>query len=348
MGYERKRGKLEEFNAYLRGDACDKFSRVVGATDLLPTMRFVLTLDTDTELPREAARQLVATMAHPLVRPVYDQEKNRILHGYGILQPRVAISLPSAHQSLFAKLFAGDPGIDPYTRLVSDVYQDIFGEGSFIGKGIYEVEVFARILGGRLPENRILSHDLLEGGYVRTGLVSDVQIYEDHPSHFGADANRRHRWIRGDWQIASWLLPRVPGADVRHTMNPLSGLSRWKILDNLRRSFIPVALLLLLTVSWVALESPLYGMLAVLAMMLFPVLPNAFLETFEKSEEVAVAAHLRAVARRMGLQSEQFFLTVAFLPFDAWMSLDAILRTWWRIVFSHRRLLEWQTASDAQ
>ncbi len=348
MGYERKRGKIEEFNAYLQGGARDRFSTVVGEIDLLAAMRFVITLDTDTELPREAARQLVATMAHPLVRPVYDPAKHRIAHGYGILQPRVAISLPSAQQSLFAKFFSGDPGIDPYTRLVSDVYQDIFGEGSFIGKGIYEVGVFAQILGHRFPENRILSHDLLEGGYVRTALVSDVQLYEEYPAHYTADASRRHRWIRGDWQIASWLLPRVPGADVRRTANPLSGLTRWKILDNLRRSFVPAGLLALLLVSWLTLESPAFGTLAVMAMMLFPLLPSAFLEAFEKAEEVAVGAHLQAVVRRLGQQTEQFVLTLAFLPFDTWMSLDAIMRTLWRVTFSHRRLLEWQTASDAQ
>ena len=210
----------------------------------------MITLDTDTELPRDAARQLVATMAHPLVRPVVDAKTGMVREGYGILQPRVAISLPSASRSWFARLFAGEPGLDPYTRAVSDVYQDLFGEGSYIGKGIYDVDAFFRAVHCRFPENRILSHDLIEGAHARAGLVSDVQLYEDHPTHYTVDARRRHRWIRGDWQIATWLLPRVPGPDASRISNPISGLSRWKIFDNLRRSLVPGAMVGFLLLAW--------------------------------------------------------------------------------------------------
>ncbi|HVT83299.1 MAG TPA: cyclic beta 1-2 glucan synthetase, partial [Phycisphaerae bacterium] len=210
MGYERKRGKLAEFNALLRGGPADRFSVIAGQKAILPSLRYVITLDTDTELPRESARLLVGTIAHPLVRPEIDSRSGRVCEGYGILQPRVAVSLPSANRSWFVKLFAGEPGLDPYTRAVSDVYQDLFQEGSFIGKGIYEVDTFQKALEGRFPENRILSHDLIEGCHLRAGVVSDIQLYEDHPSHYSADTRRRHRWIRGDWQIAAWLLPRVP------------------------------------------------------------------------------------------------------------------------------------------
>ena len=210
MGWERKRGKIAEFNALLRGEARDRFSVVIGQMEILPNIKFVITLDTDTQLPRDAARQLVGTLAHPLNRPRFDPKVGRVVEGYGILQPRVGVSLPSAGRSRFARLFAAEPGIDPYTRAVSNVYQDLFGEGSYICKGIYDVDAFEQSVGARFPENRILSHDLLEGSHARAGLVSDVVLLEEHPASFTTDAGRRHRWIRGDWQIAPWMLPRVP------------------------------------------------------------------------------------------------------------------------------------------
>ena len=218
-------------------------------------MKYVITLDTDTQLPRDAARQFVGAMAHPLNRPVYDAAPGRVSAGYGILQPRVSVSLPGTNRSRYARLHGGEPGIDPYTRAVSDVYQDVFQEGSFIGKGIYDVDAFEQALKGRFPENRILSHDLLEGCYARSGLLSDVQLYEEYPARYGADVNRRYRWIRGDWQLAGWLLPWVPGPDGRRLKNPLSALSRWKLFDNLRRSLVPAALTLLLLLGWTLFSS---------------------------------------------------------------------------------------------
>jgi len=211
MGYERKRGKLAELNSLLRGGSRDRFSLVVGETAVLSNVKYVITLDTDTQLPRDTARQFVGAMAHPLNRARYDEDQKRVCEGYGILQPRMAVSLPGTNRSRYARLCGSEPGIDPYTRVVSDVYQDVFGEGSFIGKGIYDVDAFERSLKGRFPENQILSHDLLEGCYARAGLLSDVHLYEDYPSRYGADVSRRHRWIRGDWQIARWLLSDVPG-----------------------------------------------------------------------------------------------------------------------------------------
>ena len=211
MGYERKRGKLADLNALLRGSGRERFSLIVGDIATLSGVKYVITLDTDTQLPLDAGRQCVATMAHPLNRPQYDETRQRVIRGYGILQPRMGASLSGTQRSLYARLFGSEPGIDPYTRTVSDVYQDLFGEGSFIGKGIYDVDAFERALGARFPENRILSHDLLEGCYARSGLLSDVHLYEDYPSRYDADARRQERWIRGDWQIARWLLPRVPG-----------------------------------------------------------------------------------------------------------------------------------------
>ncbi|MGH8320505.1 MAG: cyclic beta 1-2 glucan synthetase, partial [Gammaproteobacteria bacterium] len=211
MGYERKRGKIAELNAVLRGGSIERFSVVTGDIEALRNVEYVITLDADTQLPRDSARQFVGVMAHPLNRPRYDTARQRVRRGYGVVQPRVDISLPSINRSRYAQLFAGEPGIDPYTRAVSDVYQDLFGEGSFVGKGIYDVNAFKQALQERLPENLILSHDLLEGAYSRAGLLSDVLLYEDYPAGYSADVSRRHRWIRGDWQIAAWLLPWVPG-----------------------------------------------------------------------------------------------------------------------------------------
>ncbi len=349
MGYERKRGKLTEFNALLRGGARDRFSMIVGETDILPAIKYVITLDTDTQLPRDAARQLVGTMAHPLNRPVFDAARGIVNEGYSILQPRVGVSLPSARRSWFVRLFAGDAGIDPYTREVSDVYQDIFQEGSFIGKGIYDVDAFERAVNGRFPENTVLSHDLLEACHARSALVSDVEFYEEFPSRYNVDIDRRHRWIRGDWQITQWLLPRVPGPDARRIANPLSGLSQWKIFDNLRRSLVPVALMLFLLGHWLLLpELGGLGTLLVLAIITLPGLLAALANLAWKPEELPWWLHLRDVVSSGGRQLGQIFLTLAFLPYDAFISLDAIGRTLLRVLVTHKRLLQWQTSGDSE
>jgi cyclic beta-1,2-glucan synthetase len=349
MGYERKRGKLTEFNALLRGGPRECFSQIVGDTSILPSIEFVITLDTDTQLPRDAARQLAGTLAHPLNRPRFDAVKGVVTEGYGILQPRVGVSLPSAGRSWFVKLFAGEVGIDPYTRAVSDVYQDVFQEGSFIGKGIYDVDAFQQAVAGRFPENTVLSHDLIESCHARSALVSDVEFYEEYPSRYNTDVNRRHRWIRGDWQIAQWLLPRVPGPDARRIANPLSGLSQWKILDNLRRSLVPAALLLLLLGNWMLLpDLGAIGPLLVLLIITLPAWLSWAVELFRKPREVSLGLHLRGLVGSSGRQFGQALLSFVFLPYDAFISLDAIGRTLVRLLFTRKRLLEWQTASDAE
>jgi len=341
MGYERKRGKLSDLNSLLRSSSTDGFSRVVGEISVLSNVKYVITLDTDTQLPRDAAWQFVGAMAHPLNRARYDEGKKRVREGYGILQPRAAASLPSTNRSRYARLFGSDSGIDPYTRVVSNVYQDLFGEGSFIGKGIYEVDAFERSLRGRFPENRILSHDLLEGCYARAGLLSDVQLYEEHPSRYSSDVGRRQRWIRGDWQIARWLLPRVPGPGGRRQRNPLSGLSRWKIFDNLRRSLVPSALTLLLLLAWVFLSLPWLWTMAVLGVVLAPSLLISFLDLIRKPDDVLLGQHLTTAARSAGRHFAQAIYALVCLPYEAFFSLDAILRTAVRLLLTRRRLLEW-------
>ena len=241
-------------------------------------------------------------MAHPLNRPQYDEHKQRVCAGYGILQPRVAVSLPGTNRSRYARMWGSDAGIDPYTRVVSDVYQDLFEEGSFIGKGIYEVDAFEQALKGRFPENRILSHDLIEGCYARAGLLSDVQLYEEYPSRYSADVSRRQRWIRGDWQIARWLLPGVPGPGASRRKNPLSVLSRWKIFDNLRRSLVPAALTLLLLLGWTVLSPPWLWTLSAIGIILIPPWMASLLELFQKPGDVLLRQHLAAAVRSAGRQ----------------------------------------------
>jgi cellobiose phosphorylase len=348
MGYERKRGKLADLNSFLRGGSRDCFSLVVGAIAGLSGVKYVITLDTDTQLPRDSAWQLVGAMAHPLNRARFDEDKQRVGEGYGILQPRVAVSLPGTNRSRYARLWGSDPGIDPYTHAVSDVYQDLFQEGSFIGKGIYEIEAFERALHGRFPENRILSHDLLEGCYVRAGLLSDVQLYEEYPSRYSADVSRRHRWIRGDWHITRWLLPGVPGPGPQLQKNPLSGLSRWKIFDNLRRSLVSAALTLLLLLGWTVLSSAWFWTLTVIGIILIPPLFASLLEMFQKPGDVLLGQHLTALRRSADRHFAQAAFTLVCLPYEAFFSLDAIIRTGFRILITHKRLLEWNPSGDRE
>ncbi len=348
MGAERKRGKLADLNAALRGHGLERFELIVGDLAGLGAIRYVITLDTDTELPRDAARLLVGAMAHPLNHPRFDPQRQCVSGGYGILQPRMAPSLVGSQRSRYAQLCSSEAGIDPYTRAVSDVYQDLFGEGSFIGKGIYDVDAFERTLAARLPDNRILSHDLLEGCYARAGLLSDVQLQEDHPARYAADVSRQERWIRGDWQIAHWLLPWVPGPDGQRLPNPLSPLSRGKILDNLRRSLVPAALTLLLVLGWVLLPSAGWWTLAVLGVLWIPPLLASFGAALNKADDMPLGAHLADVLRGARHSYAQVGLRIACLPFEAWFTLDAIARTCWRMLVTRRRLLEWRVSQSLQ
>jgi cyclic beta-1,2-glucan synthetase len=346
MGYERKRGKLSALNGLLRGASAGSFSRIAGDTAILLKVKYVITLDTDTQLPRDAARELAGAMMHPFNRARYDDRKQRVIEGYGILQPRVSVSLPGANRSRYAKMYGSDAGIDPYTNAVSDVYQDWFQEGSFIGKGIYDVDVFQLALNGRFPENKILSHDLLEGCYARSGLLSNVQLYEEYPASYMSDVSRRYRWIRGDWQIGRWLLPLVPGLDGKRRKNPLSALSVWKLFDNLRRSMAPAAITLLFLLGWTVLLSPLFCTITLTAFLLIPALAASFLNLLRKSEDVTWFRHISGSLYVTGQNLLQAVFTIICLPFEAYYSMEAMLRTLWRLKISRRRLLEWTTSGD--
>ena len=346
MGYERKRGKLADLNALLRGRAEDRFSCIVGDISFLTNIKYVITLDTDTQLPRDVARQFVGAMAHPLNRASYDAQRQRVCAGYGILQPRVSVSLQGANRSRYARLNGFEPGIDPYTRAVSDVYQDVFGEGSFIGKGIYDVDAFEQALNDRFPENRILSHDLLEGCYARAGLMSDVHLYEDYPAQYSADVSRRHRWIRGDWQLFSWLRSRVPGVAKTRQKNPLPWLSQWKLFDNLRRSLAPMAVTMLLLLGWAWLPSSGLWTLTLLGIFFVPPLITSVLEFVQKPREVLLRQHLSVAVDATLHRLAQVVFNLACLPYEAYFSLGAILRTLGRMWFTRKRLLEWNPSGE--
>lgn len=347
MGYERKRGKLAALNALLRGNASN-FSNIIGDISVLQSVKYVLTLDADTQLPRDSAWKIIATMAHPLNRAVYNEKLQRVTQGYGILQPRVAVSMPRADSSRYAKLNGNEPGIDPYTRATSDVYQDLFKEGSFIGKGIYEVDVFEKALAHRFPENRILSHDLLEGCYTRSGLLSDVQFYERYPSRYSADIKRRHRWIRGDWQIAAWFTPWVLDAQRHWKANPLSGLSRWKIFDNIRRSVFPIAITLLILLDWLLLPDPGWYTLIVSAIIVTPAIVSTLWNVLKKPKDMVFRHHIIVSARSAGSTIISTMFTLVCLPYEAFVNLDAIVRTSWRMLISRKHLLEWNPSGVAE
>lgn len=345
MAYERKRGKLADLNGLLRGQGTDAFSCVVGDLAALAGIRYVITLDTDTDLPRETAWKLVGAMAHPLNQAQFDPATRRVTRGYGILQPRVAVSLTDLTASPYARLNGGDPGIDPYTNTVSDVYQDIFKEGSFIGKGIYDVDAFEAALKECFPDNRVLSHDLLEGCYARSGLLSDVQLFEGQPARYAADVSRRHRWIRGDWQLLGWLFGRAPAAPGAERGPPLPALARAKILDNLRRSLVPASLVLLLALGWMLLPAPYLWTVACVLILFLPALFASALSGVRKEEDVVLSRHLVGWMAPTLRQFTQAAFSLTSLAHEALYSLDAVIRTLYRLTISRRRLLEWKPSS---
>ena len=348
MGWERKRGKLLDLNELLRGHS-DRFPVKVGDLSVLPRIKYVITLDADTQLPRDVARDLVATLAHPLNRAVIDPMTNTVVEGYGMLQPRVGISVQSASRSLLASIYSGQTGLDLYTRAISDVYQDLFGEGSFAGKGIYEVDTVRQVLGQRFPCNAILSHDLIEGAYARSGLVSDIEVIDDYPTQFSAYSRRKHRWVRGDWQIMLWLLPRVRDALGRSIPNPLSLLSRWKILDNLRRSLVEIATFVLLLAGWLSLPgSPTRWTLVVLVLLLIPTYLKLAISLLRVRPGQNLQAKLKEIADDFVTDQINVFFMLAFLSHQMLVMLDAIIRTVVRVTITRKKLLEWETAAQAE
>jgi cyclic beta-1,2-glucan synthetase len=372
LGWERKRGKLEELNRLLQGARDTTFlfpagnggdgghgengengsvNAANGEPPLEPgSVRFVLTLDADTRLPREVARRLIGTLAHPLNRPRFDERRGRVVEGYGILQPRITPSLPSSGEgSLFQRIFSGPAGIDPYAAAVSDVYQDLFGEGSFTGKGIYDVDAFSAALTGKVAESTLLSHDLLEGLLARAGLVTDVELVEEFPSHSEAAATRQHRWARGDWQLLPWILGRARTPDGGRLRASISAIGRFKMLDNLRRTLSAPAAYLLLVGAWTLPGvSPALWTGVWLASLAIPDFLHVLYAAVPRRRGISKRSHLRAVAGDVLLAATRAVLRVAFLADAAWRMGDAIVRTLGRVYVTRRRLLQWVTAAQAK
>jgi cyclic beta-1,2-glucan synthetase len=345
MGWERKRGKIEEFNRLLRGATDTSFAVSVGDVSVLPDVKYCITLDSDTRLPRGVACELVGIITHPLNRATFNPRVGRVAEGYGILQPRVSITFMSAAGSLFARLYSGHTGVDPYTTAVSDTYQDLFSEGIFTGKGLYDVDAFMAALEGSVPENALLSHDLFEGLHARVALVSDVELVDEYPSSVLSHARRQHRWIRGDWQILFWMFPLVPS---QHGLkrNTLPIISRWKILDNLRRSLVSPTLLALLVAGWTVLPGPRWfwtmTVMGVAASQLFPVAARLLVGP-RRAQSIPV--FIRNLGHDAVTALAQIVLSLTFLAFHAFDTAHAIGITLVRLVVTKRRLLEWETAA---
>ena len=355
IGWERKRGKLRELNRLLRGalDTSYVTSEVGGlrvSASVPSGVRYVVTLDADTKLPRRAVRRLVGKMAHPLNRPRVDARTGRVVEGYGILQPRVTPALSTGRAgSSFQHIFSGPGGIDPYAFVVSDVYQDLFGEGSYSGKGIYDVDVFEAALEGRIPENTVLSHDLLEGIFAGAGLVSDIEVVEEFPTRYDVAAARQHRWARGDWQLLPWIFAcgRDSSGQPGRREIPLTG--RWKMMDNLRRSLSAPASFVALIAGWtLPFASAAVWSLFVLATIALPPLLPFFNGVLPRRRYISKRSHTRAVGKDLSLALSQIGFHVSLLAHQAWLMTDAIARTLFRLLISHRHMLEWITGAQAR
>jgi cyclic beta-1,2-glucan synthetase len=350
MGWERKRGKLHELNRLLRGTPDTTFCGIDGRAPEVPAdVRYVITLDADTRLPRDTARRLVGKMAHPLNRPRFDAASGQVVEGYAVLQPRVAPSLPVGREgSLFQRVFSSASGLDPYAAAVSDVYQDLFGQGSYAGKGIYDVDAFEAALAGRVADGTLLSHDLFEGIFAGAGLVSDIEVVEEFPSRYDVAAARQHRWVRGDWQLLPWIFGRRDATTGHRPGRRVPLIGQWKMLDNLRRSLSAPASIAALLAGWLLTRDAAVLWTAFVALTIgLPALLPIFAAVVPPRAGVNASSHLRALRTDIGVAACLTGLLIAFLAYQAWLMLDAIGRTLFRLFVSRRNLLQWVTAAQA-
>lgn len=348
MGWERKRGKIQEFNKLIRGETNTSYLPHKLPEEFINGFKYIITLDADTQLPLQNARRMIATIYHPLNRAVYSEKEKRIVRGYGIIQPRISVSLISAAKTRFSQIFSGNTGIDPYTTAVSDVYQDLFGEGTFTGKGLFDIEAFEKSLENRIPENTILSHDLFEGSFARVGLVTDFELIDDYPSNFDTFSKRQHRWTRGDWQLIPWLFPKVKNAQGQLVHNDLPVVARWKIFDNLRRSVLAPVILLWLILAWTTLPgSSLVWTLGIVLAMSFPVYASS-IQDFFKPSHIPWNEHIKNTIRSTRIRIEQVFMMLVYMPEVAFSHIDSIVRTIYRLTVSRQHLLEWVSFSQTQ
>ena len=351
IGWERKRGKLHELNRLLRGATDTTFVAIDGKPAALPPgIRYVVTLDADTRMPIGTVKRLIGKIAHPLNKPQYDPALRCVVAGHAILQPRVTPSLPIGREgSLYQRVFSGPNGLDPYALAISDVYQDLFEEGSYVGKGIYDADIFEAVLQERIPDNAVLSHDLLEGIFNRAGLVTDIEVVEEFPSRYDVAAARQHRWVRGDWQLLPWIFGFGGSVAGEERPAPVSLMGRWKLLDNLRRSLSAPAALLALIVGWlltfrVGAAWTAFILLTIALPSFIPVLAGLF----PRRIGISMRNHLRGVWADFVLAILQSAFLITFLAHQAWLMVDAIFRTLYRVFVRRRRLLEWVTAAQAE
>ncbi len=344
MGWERKRGKLDEFNRLVSGDETTSYIVRIGDMAALSDIRYVITLDADTLLPRETAHRLIGTLAHPLNRVRFNSQTGEGISGYTVLQPRTEIHPVSANRCLFSRIFCGSSGLDLYSTAASDVYQDLFGEGIYTGKGIYDIAAFKRILFRRVPDNALLSHDLFEGIHVRVGLVTDIVLLEEYPPSYPVYARRLHRWVRGDWQLLPWLLFRKPHPEVIASPYRISLIGCWKILDNLIRSLFQPAMLVLLIAAWLLFPGPV--IIWTLAALLLSAVPLVLQAITQLPSQFRDRTSLRDIAACFRLSGSRWLLMLAFLPYEALLTMDAVFRTLYRLWVSHKRLLEWTTSAS--
>ncbi|WP_261312016.1 glucoamylase family protein [Pseudomonas aeruginosa] len=344
IGWERKRGKLHELNRLLRGATDTSFANLGESGPTVPSgVRFVITLDADTRLPRETLRRLIGKMAHPLNQPLFEAATQRVVSGYAILQPRVTPALPLGREgSLYQRVFSGPGGMDPYAAAVSDVYQDLFGEGSYTGKGIYDVDAFEAAMAGRIGENSVLSHDLFEGIFARAGLASDVEVVEEAPARFDVVAQRLHRWTRGDWQLLPWIIGHWRGEWA------VPWVGRSKMLDNLRRSLLAPSAALALLFSWLLpMPQALFGSLLLVGSLALPACLPVCLGLWPRRRGIGLRHHFSAWAAELRRALLQTLLSLAFLADQAWRMGDAIVRTLLRMFVTRRHLLEWTTSAQS-
>ncbi len=346
MGEERKRGKLNDLNQLLL-DGKNRFDTVTGDLSRLRGIRFIITLDTDTQLPRDTAAKMIGAAAHPLNHPVIDPKTRTVREGYGLLRPGVSVSIESAGRSRLAQIFSGQTGFDPYATSVSDVYQDLHGRASFTGKGIYDLRAFHNVVGQRFPDNSILSHDLIEGEHLRTGLLTSAELVEDYPASYQAFSKRKHRWVRGDWQLLPWLFRHVPSPE-GPIANPLSVLSRWKLFDNLRRSLFEISVVCLLVAGWLWLPHPVPWTVAIIALLQLPAYVDILLSALQTPERRFLSAFARNLGARFLSSHGNTVTNLIFIPHQAFVMADAILRTLIRRYITQRHLLEWETMAQSE
>ncbi len=349
MGWERKRGALVELNSLLTGSMDTSYSIMSCSNNSIPKVNYVLTLDADTILPIGSTKKLVGIMAHPLNKPVVDEKKQIVVDGYGLIQPRIGFEIQSANRTLFSRIYTGQEGINPYACAISDIYQDVFNEGIFTGKGIYNLKVFQKVLDNAIPENKVLSHDLLEGSYLRTGLATDIELVDSFPGSYASYAERMHRWTRGDWQLLPWLGKKIKNKSGNFIKNPLNLISIWKIIDNMRRSRVAPSIFLLIISGFSVLPgSSLFWLGLSLFFIFFPII-TSIIDYFASLKLIRnrVKRHIPVIS---GIKASlyQLLLQFTFLPYQGYLVTEAILTTLYRVFISKKNMLLWVTAADVE